>query len=478
MILRLVIFLCLEIVTGTLGKHVKIIGGQNANIEDYPFMARLRKRSDRKTVCGGIIITKQHILTAAHCFDNLPYSAVTVHTGSTLNSVNEPSFAIKEIEIHPEYIGVFSENNQLYNDIAVAQLYTCLHFNQFQNKINLPIRNTEFDDRAQILGWGKTSCVGCFYEILQVATTTILKNEDCAQFFPYSIASNQICTHEQDGVGISISDSGGPLIDNNGELVGIASICNLYVIDVLGKKYTRIIGGMNVEIKDYPFMVALKHIKDKVQYCGGAIITKRHIITAAHCVDIYPYHEIRAYIGSNARSSTGPSYELERVNIHPGYTGNMMRESCLYHDIAVVTVKGCMHFNRFQHAVKLPTDNIEVGTTTMIIGWGTTSYPEGEPSEILQMAKMKILKTQECITATRYAIRAIQVCAFNGNGVGTCIGDSGGPLINTKGVLVGIASFCYLCAKGLPDVYTRIFYYLEFINRIINPINFQCCTIL
>ena len=43
-------------------------------------------------------------------------------------------------------------------------------------------------------------------------------------------------------------------------------------------------------------------------------------------------------------------------------------------------------------------------------------------------------------------------------------GDSGGPLA-VDGKVVGIASFVIPCGKGMPDVYTRVYSYLDFIKE-------------
>lgn len=42
-------------------------------------------------------------------------------------------------------------------------------------------------------------------------------------------------------------------------------------------------------------------------------------------------------------------------------------------------------------------------------------------------------------------------------------GDSGGPLV-TDGVQIGIVSFGVPCGKAYPDVYTRVYHYLDWIN--------------
>lgn len=46
---------------------------------------------------------------------------------------------------------------------------------------------------------------------------------------------------------------------------------------------TRIAGGQPADPKEWPWMAALLR-QGVVQYCGGVLITDRHILTAAHCV--------------------------------------------------------------------------------------------------------------------------------------------------------------------------------------------------
>lgn len=44
----------------------------------------------------------------------------------------------------------------------------------------------------------------------------------------------------------------------------------------------KIIGGVQTDIRRYPFQASVR-IKDN-HYCGGTILTKNYILTAAHCV--------------------------------------------------------------------------------------------------------------------------------------------------------------------------------------------------
>ena len=57
----------------------------------------------------------------------------------------------------------------------------------------------------------------------------------------------------------------------------------LYYID---PRYKRIIGGEAVIIDQYPWVVGLFSSRyDEHPYCGASLISNRHLITAAHCIE-------------------------------------------------------------------------------------------------------------------------------------------------------------------------------------------------
>lgn len=52
-----------------------------------------------------------------------------------------------------------------------------------------------------------------------------------------------------------------------------------------------IVGGSTIKRGQWPFIVALFRSKTEKYFCGGTIISMKHIITAAHCIS--PKHSIK-----------------------------------------------------------------------------------------------------------------------------------------------------------------------------------------
>lgn len=93
----------------------------------------------------------------------------------------------------------------------------------------------------------------------------------------------------------------------------------------------------------------------------------------------------------------------------------------------------------------------------------------------LDECNTKLLKNFPREPAIRNGISESQYCAYDPNGKSdSCQGDSGGPLQlfeqqteQTK--IVGIVSFGVSCGTKLPSIYTRVAYYLEWIELHVWP---------
>lgn len=88
--------------------------------------------------------------------------------------------------------------------------------------------------------------------------------------------------------------------------------------------------------KEFPYIVSLKY--NNKHFCGGSLISKNHVLTAAHCVT-YFFDERKyamEFISVEAgmiRQGTGKTYNVKRISYHPKY-----KSIAFQNDLAVVHV--------------------------------------------------------------------------------------------------------------------------------------------
>ena len=53
----------------------------------------------------------------------------------------------------------------------------------------------------------------------------------------------------------------------------------------LVNRRSRIVGGIETEIHEFPWQVGIRYNWGSPVWCGGAIIAQQWILTAAHCIE-------------------------------------------------------------------------------------------------------------------------------------------------------------------------------------------------
>lgn len=68
----------------------------------------------------------------------------------------------------------------------------------------------------------------------------------------------------------------------------------------------RIVGGKETKVNEYPMMAGLYYVPRKVLFCGGTVITRWHIVTAAHCVQpvLHVPEDVQVVLGEHDQSKS------------------------------------------------------------------------------------------------------------------------------------------------------------------------------
>ncbi|CAF4764222.1 unnamed protein product [Pieris macdunnoughi] len=225
---------------------------------------------------------------------------------------------------------------------------------------------------------------------------------------------------------------------------------------------TRVVGGKDAPEGLVPHQVALK-TKNNWTFCGAAVISDRWILTAAHCVEGRQPSEFTVVVGTLSRTKGGTTYEISKVITHKEYK----KPDRFKNDIAVISTKKAIEFNKNVQPLPLPKKDITAGLSCILSGWGKLGRNRSSPDK-LQYLYVKTLTGDECNKYFKgrspVTINSSQMCTLNKGGEGTCQGDSGGSLV-CNGTSAGIVSFNWPCANNFPDAYANTYYYNSWIEE-------------
>ncbi|CAL4072470.1 unnamed protein product, partial [Meganyctiphanes norvegica] len=227
---------------------------------------------------------------------------------------------------------------------------------------------------------------------------------------------------------------------------------------------SRIVGGSETDVNEYPWQVALVNKGDTFVFCGGTLINDRYVLTAAHCTDGRKYRNTQVLLGNHLQNKKDTAEK--RVNVkwiidHPNYnTRNMDKDFALLEldevlDLAALApeiVPACL-----PEAITAEDKYNDVDA--VVSGWGALRS-NGKSPNALQEVVVRTMTIDACNNKYgRGEIQPSMLCAAN-PGKDSCQGDSGGPLVTDEGgyfSVIGVVSWGYGCAdKKYPGVYARV----------------------
>ncbi|XP_032886562.1 granzyme A-like [Amblyraja radiata] len=242
----------------------------------------------------------------------------------------------------------------------------------------------------------------------------------------------------------------------------------------------EIIGGHDVTPHSKPYMASIQ-IFSMGKYhhnCGGALISRNWVLTAAHCEisRINAKQPLRVVLGAHSLLQDENQQSLYVLNQvpYPQY-----KRQTAQNDIMLLKLKGTATLNKFVNILKLPNSNKDVksGTICNVAGWGFTNIITQQTPKVLQEVNVTVVDRNLCSKYYTYhpAITTNVLCAGDKKeDKDSCTGDSGGPLL-CKGNFNGIVSFGCRCGiPKKPGVYTRLSTkYLSWIKKTILNSDFQ-----
>uniref|UniRef100_A0A8C5LLU1 Coagulation factor XI n=1 Tax=Leptobrachium leishanense TaxID=445787 RepID=A0A8C5LLU1_9ANUR len=294
------------------------------------------------------------------------------------------------------------------------------------------------------------------------------------QFFTYKPIQSS-CVLNKCKCHLKMSSNGSPtgIRHRQGGVSGYSlRLCQSRVIS--GKIMLNFVGGDESSLGEWPWQVSM-HLKlttrSEQHACGGSIINKQWMVTAAHCVFHFNkpslWNIYGGFVNLSELNLTTPFFEVEQIIIHSLYDA-----TDISNDIALLKLKRPVLSTDNILPICLPPkeNQLVIPDYCWVTGWGYTEET-GNSSNFLQKAKLPILSTEQC--QTKYLSKKIDndvVCAGYEHGtIDACKGDSGGPLtcqIDKTWYLIGITSWGEGCARaGKPGVYTRVSSYIDWIHE-------------
>ncbi|KAK4878342.1 hypothetical protein RN001_010848 [Aquatica leii] len=435
----------------------RIVGGEDANIEDYPYQLALLYKGLH--ICGASIISFKSALTAAHCTSRLTAKSLSVRAGS--NNAESGGEVVQVYEIRQHFSYDITTNDY---DVSVLRLATSLTQGQIIN-IQPFEEEVPVDIVAVVTGWGATSEGGTGPLQLQKVELNSISDSQCNMKYGDKITTRMFCFASPNKDSCD-GDSGGPLVYDNKQ-IGIVSwgigcarpeypgvytkISHRVLVQTLAfglkpRLDGRIVGGENANIEDHPYQLSFQF--RNIHLCGASVISQKIALTAAHCTEGVTGTRVQVRAGSSFTQYEGELVSVLELKPHPNYNADTFD-----YDVAVLRLLQQITMGSVI-ALQPIGEEVPIDATAVVTGWGSTI--QGGPGSIhLKKVELNHISDSQCNSNYDGKVTERMFC-FAAPKKDSCQGDSGGPLVY-ENKQVGVVSWGFGCARpNYPGVYAKV----------------------
>jgi hypothetical protein len=230
-----------------------------------------------------------------------------------------------------------------------------------------------------------------------------------------------------------------------------------------GLMETRIIGGSQTQNGRYSYAVSLQDSLG--HFCGGSLIAKDVVLTAAHCQG----GSYNVVVGRHdLTTNSGESIPVKKEIPHPKYNDRTTDSDW---NIVILSRPTTENVDLVQ--INASGNSPSTGQDVTVMGWGDTIAADDAQklSDVLMAVDVNVISNSDCDDSSgtingwsdsyKGQITSNMLCAAD-KFQDSCQGDSGGPLIipgngASSDVQVGVVSWGIGCASAnFPGVYARV----------------------
>ncbi|XP_044021280.1 chymotrypsin-1-like [Aphidius gifuensis] len=245
----------------------------------------------------------------------------------------------------------------------------------------------------------------------------------------------------------------------------------IIIKSVFSKQPSKIINGVVAYDGRHPYQVSIR--KNNEHICSGSILDPFHVLTAAQCLRnnegklFYDLSNFTVSSGTNNIATTIPVTHP----VYKAYIPKTFSTADVYiNDIAVLRLSRGIPVDRYRQSIKLPEVDVPENASVILSGWGVLNDTETltifDQPTYLRTLITTVINNEDCENYHHRKIYPQHLCTLKDRGYGFCTGDAGNPLVY-ENTIVGIASWVVSCARGMPDVYTRVYQFVPWIKAIL-----------